>query len=232
MPEQGTGLWSKLFGWAERFGNIWSFVSGLGVISMGALAAWAAWAADLLAQYAPFSWVAAGILGGLAVATAMLAVSAFRLKWAQASATNKWKEATAGINPLEDTFRSQRINILDLVSPMKPEIKNKTFIDCELVGPINLAMSATRPGSGGFNGTAFSACDWVIVRNDALLLNAVMLLDCNFLRGTVFKATFYIPFGQAQMLSQKMPDLPWLNGPLEGPRSGTGPTTIPQSLKS
>lgn len=55
MPERGAGLWSRLFGWAERIGNFWSLVSGLGIVSFAGLTAWAARAVELFTPYAPLS---------------------------------------------------------------------------------------------------------------------------------------------------------------------------------
>lgn len=181
---------------------------------MGGVTAWAAWAADILSQYAPFSWIASGLGGALIVALIILMVAFGRLKWAQASATNKWRESVAAISPLEDTFRSQRIRFSDLISPIRPEIRNKTFIDCEMIGPANLAMLATRPGGGGFNGTGFVDCDWIVVKDKTRIYNGALLVDCNFLRGVVYKATFYIVAEHALMMAKELPDLQWLNPPI------------------
>ena len=223
MLSRGTGLWSRLFGWAERFGNIWSLISGLGVISMAGLTAWAAWAGDLFAQYAPFSWVAAGILGGLAVALTMLAAAFARLQWAQARATNKWQEAVSGVNPLKETFQGERIRIADLVSPIDSSIEGKTFIDCELIGPANMIVISTGKGKASISGSSFAATDWVLVDEGTNVHNAIALIDCTILRGTLYRVTLLVPRGAAQVFEKGFPAIPWLNGAISPATSKSQP---------
>lgn len=209
MAENGFG--ARIFGWLDRVGSLWSVVSTVGTISVGGLTAWAAAATNWLDKYAPFSWVAAGILGALFTVLIFVCASYARFKWVHASAVNKWKEAVSTINPLEDTFRNQRIKLSDLVSPGRPEIIGKTFIDCELVGPANLGITATSPGAGGFSGVTFFECDWIVIKERVPVRNAILLRDCTFVRGTIFYATFLLPPGTAQHVLQAMgPGIPWL----------------------
>lgn len=190
--EKRGGLFQAAFGWLDRFLSLWSFVSGLGILSVGGLTAWAAWAANIFSVYSPFSWIVAGIGGAAAATLIILTLTFTRLKWAQASAVNRWSETVASVNPLEDTFRNQRIRIMDLVSPISPRITGKTFIGCELLGPANLAIWASKPGGGQITGVSFADCDWVIVKQGARPNSAVLLEDCSVLGGTIYKATFYM----------------------------------------
>jgi len=124
--------------WLDRFVNWWSAAAGAGILTVGGLTAWAASAVNRLASYAPLSWVAAGILGALATALAFLLVQvAVRLRLrTRFDARNL--AGPSPINPLEKTFVNRRIYVNDFVLPSNTIISDKTFIDCEIVGPANL----------------------------------------------------------------------------------------------
>lgn len=216
--------WGGLLSWFDRLGSLYSGLSGFGVLTVGGLTAWAAWAAQIMSSYAPFSWVVAG-LGGASIVTLILAAFAWvRLKWAQAMATEKWKENVTAVNPLETTFRSQRIRLADLVSPITREIRGKAFIDCELLGPMNLGLFATRPGSGALNGVTFSQSDFVACGEGAMALNAIALVDCTVLGGTIHEVTLYIPETHAAELAQQIQGIRWLVPPMtRGPNAGSSP---------
>jgi hypothetical protein len=148
------------------------------------------------------------------MALILWALASVRLNWAQATATEKWKERVDTINPLEDTFRGQRIRLADLVSPVTGEIGDKTFVDCELLGPINLAVMASQPGSGSMQHVSFYSCDWVVTREGAKLFNAVALRDCNLLRGKVHKVTFFMPSAAALKMVEAAQGPPqWVTQP-------------------
>lgn len=215
MAGRDTGFSSRFLAWAERVGSLWGLLTSIGgVVSTAALTAWAAWATELLAPYAPFSWIASGILGGLVVTGILLSFAVIRFKWAMAAATTRWQEAIPALNPLESTFRDKRIRVSDLVPPWNLEINGKTFIDCDLVGPVNLVLNGTH-----LTNVKFVSCDFVLVRPDALARNGVAFVDCSVLRGTIYKATFYAPPALARLLDQTMPGLHWLTAP---PPSGSG----------
>src|SRR5262245_57317128 len=81
-----------------------------------ALPAWAVWAADLFAQYAPVSWVIAGFLG-------IVVITLARMGWALASRMlvrsrydrRSIERVGEPYNPLDLTFERRRIYLEDFV---------------------------------------------------------------------------------------------------------------------
>jgi hypothetical protein len=216
----GRGRFSSAFGWIERFVNLWSGLSGLGIVSVGGLTAWAAAAANVLSAYAPLSWVVAGIGGALAAALVAALLAFARVKWAQATSVNKWKETVSSVNPLEDTFRNQRIRLADLASPIDRTIRDKTFVDCELIGPANIVALSTRQHGLTMANVAFSNCDFVeIKRQNVFIYNAIKLQDCTLLRGTVHQVTVFAFPITANAIRASIPKLQWLTDEVSTPQT-------------
>src|SRR5206468_2772240 len=97
--------------------SLWTLIQGSGLVASFALPAWAVAAAEILSQYAPFSWVAAGFLGVIIWATVRLvwqATNRMRIR-------NQWDARSLDrgslINPLDLTFERKRIILDDFVLP-------------------------------------------------------------------------------------------------------------------
>jgi hypothetical protein len=135
------GMFKKIQTIINNLGShatLWQFAAGA-VVSSG-IAGWASHATESLKLYQPLSWVAAALLGGLIWMLAYAAWSRARLWVINGTINQNFYKSDDRINPMEITFREKRINIADLASPIEPFVKGKTFIDCELIGPANIAL--------------------------------------------------------------------------------------------
>lgn len=132
-----------------------------------------------------------------AVATAVIIyalVSRGRLWSARTSvekATERYIEARVGkssVNPLDITFTQERIDIRDIIRPLSQEVRNKTFVRCQIVGPINVVLI----GSTNIANPRGTACEAAYCDNDVFISNAVKLIDCDFRDCEFFNVTFMV----------------------------------------
>ncbi|MCG6204580.1 hypothetical protein LPW26_08035 [Rhodopseudomonas sp. HC1] len=201
-------IFSKLISWIWK--DLGKLALLLGWALSFALPAWATWAITAFQEWAPLSWIAAGFVGVTITAIFYAVFARARLWLVNASIQERFYQETERINPLEQTFRNVRINVADLVSPIEPIVRGKTFIDCEILGPANAALSATKPGAGSMNGVNFIGCDACKVKDDAFTANGIMFEDCTFLRGKIFRITFFIPEIGYEHVKRSMPGMNWL----------------------
>ena len=178
-----TWLWDKAI---EHWLTI-LISSGVGGLAMGYLASISSW----LDKYGPIAWGAIG----LATWFFILFISAFtywlyalaRMRSQQATFAAMQSKTTDYINPLEDTFHKRRIKIQDLIDPYSHDIKNKTFTDCELVGPANLVFNK----NCHFSGVNFAVCNLVLVNKNFIPYSVTMVNDLHMTRGKVIGATLF-----------------------------------------
>lgn len=104
-------------------------------IGSGAMSAWAAYATATLAAYSPLSWIAAGLLGALVFVWVLAGGAWLRANLYRASMMQRTLKRADIINPLDDNFNKVRIRTSELLPPGQKIIRNKTFRDCEIVGP-------------------------------------------------------------------------------------------------
>ena len=179
----------------ERFGGLldtvesrWSLVlHGVTLMAAVGATAWGAWGASLFSAYAPFSWVLAGIFGGLLWAVIRLIWNwGYKIK-VLAQYDAKFIEHGGQFNPLDLTFEKQRIYLNDFALPSNPFIQGKTFIGCEIIGPAivyfkasNLANPIRPPKLDAvwLNPTA-------VMQNHFTFDNCIFR-DCSFQRITLF----------------------------------------------
>ena len=92
------------------------------------------------------------------------------------------------INPLDVTFTNERIDLRDLIRPLTNEIKGKTFVRCQIVGPINLVLW----GNTNMANPDGIACEAVYADNAAPIANAVFMTNCDFRDCEFFNVTFLV----------------------------------------
>ncbi|MGC8534407.1 MAG: hypothetical protein ACP5QR_02630 [Rhizomicrobium sp.] len=198
----------------EKLESRWSLATlvwqTVGAVMSFGIPAWAAHATAWINKFGPIAWVACGFVGLLLFAVFLVLVAVFRERFIAASIRRRFYEKADGVNPLETTFRNQRIYLADIISPIEPTLKNKTFIGCEVIGPVNIGVIASKPGSGGFNGCNFHSCNAVRVRNDTPISTGIMLVDCTFIQCTLFRITLLIPASAYEDLKAKLPPITWL----------------------
>lgn len=165
-----------------------------------------------IASHGPYAIWMAALVGAAMFAAVFLALIWARYAWIRGSAMSHWREAVGDrFNPLDANFRSQRILLRDLVSPVNPVIQNKTFYDCELIGPGNVVVRVTQPGRGGFANLHFTDCDWVVARPNVHSRSFIILENCHFIGGSVNNVMFFmIPEEAATM---QMLGINWITDP-------------------
>ena len=206
------GIRATIERWFGRAGNaasIWPLVpAGIVGVVMGYLSSGVAW----INQFGAFGWFATGLLGFLIAAFALAGVGLAREKWALAQAARKWGREVDTVNPLAPSFDRKRIRLVDLAHPITSRIVGKQFTNCELLGKSDVVLTG-----GIVSGASFINCDFVVVRDDAILRNAIILDHCTVIGGELVSCTFYMKqehfddqfkVAGAMSLSYEKPDAP------------------------
>jgi hypothetical protein len=191
----------------SRIANYWDVISAvlswLWTIGGGVMSAWATYTAGLFAQYAPLSWVAAGLVGALLAAWAALSISYVRYLLTKMKAYQSWSQrAPGGINPVDREFHKQRIQLADIANQFSRLISDKRFIDCELTGPCNLIFI------GGVTATnaTFMDCDIVEVKSEQVTRgNKIAIINTEILGGKIYNATLFVPSANIHMFANMSP---------------------------
>lgn len=175
---QGTewklSLWNLLFSQSGLFAGI-SALSGF-------LAYWS----KVLADYSPFSYFLIAILTYfvLAIAARLFAAA----KWiSQSAALRDRLVNTYNINPLEDIFKGTRLKASELLPIVGHKVVGKTFINCDLVGPLNAAFRTCR-----FTNNKADMADAVLITAGVVPNNGVLFENCVFDRCNFYYWTFNI----------------------------------------
>jgi hypothetical protein len=164
-------------------------VSGTGVLTF--ITAWFARQAEWLNRYGNLGWWGATLIGFFVAAWAFVGIGWVRYIWAKASATLKWRDAVASLNPLDPEFTRQRIRISDLANPFTSRVSNKRFVDCELLGPANVVVHNADPVRG-IRGVTFVSCDIVAVRQNISIQNVVVFENIDMIGGAFYRCTIFV----------------------------------------
>jgi hypothetical protein len=109
--------------------------------AVGAIVSWSAWLIGVFGQDAPFSWIVASLLAAFVMALIIVLLAwAYRIR-IRTKYDAKFLGSSGPISPMAKTFEDQRIYLNDFCLPSHPFIDNKTFIDCEIIGPANIMLA-------------------------------------------------------------------------------------------
>ena len=201
------GSWIQRLGWLVRVVDLLSqywtailSIGGAGVV--GALA----YATEVFNAYAPFSWIAIGVLTFFLLSIALRALAQARLLFHYIRIKRRSTEVDA-VNPLEYTFQRRRINVTQLLPPVGNQINSRTFVDCDIVGPSNiLVVDCVFQGVGG------SAVDAVLYTTDNFPKNCTVFRNCTFRDCRFFSLTFIVPISIiGQFAQHNFTGLNWLS---------------------
>lgn len=210
-PSVSLGWWAVERLWSI-FSN-WTILSGL--IGGSIMSYWSAvsrWADT----YGP------AVVGGIGIAAAlviMLCVSRIRLWNARRDlekANIRYVEARSSmssINPLADVFTSERIDLRDLTRPLTNSVSSKTFVRCQIVGPVNVVLQ----GNTNMANPNGIACEAVYANNGTRISNVIELIDCDFRNCEFFNVTFIVLPYQFDHFSNQI-SITWIT---ENPRDYT-----------
>lgn len=76
--------------------------------------------------------------------------------------------------------------------PVTRRISGKRFINCELVGPANLILLASRSDAFTISGAGFLDCDIVVLKDEVRVFNAIGFEDCTILGGAIMNCTICV----------------------------------------
>lgn len=165
-------------------------------IASFALPAWAVGATKIFEAYAPISWVLAGFCGSAFAATIYSIAAWGRGKWVRSRYDARMLAQGGAVDPLEKTFERKRIYLNEFCLPSHPLVENKSFIDCEIIGPGNIIFVS----NNSINQGKYPICDAVWLKEDAIpsgnyfLVSECVFRGCNFTR-----ITFFVPNHETEM---------------------------------
>lgn len=170
----------------------------LGTAGMTGLSAWAASASHSVAALGPIAWVGAGIVGGLTFLFAYWMWTKIRMQVVRLTLARGLADRTDTINTLDDVFTKRRILLDHFKKPFVEPVNNKTFVDCELVGPAVVYFG----GSTTMNGVGFISCDFVAVREDVLVQNVIPFMNTTVRGGRIYQTTILVPHSSVASFPQ------------------------------
>ena len=164
--ETGLSLLERAWGWPV----IGAFTAG-----------YSAYLTEPFQNLAPWSWVMAAIVGGIGVQGLLLLRSSMNERKEHANRIRNLQKPKGQINPMDDLFERKKIYISDLSPSYGHEVRGKTFLDCELVGPgVILFVDRITADTCGFVN-----CDFVRLKRGKLMVQNVLGFDhCVFRRCT------------------------------------------------
>lgn len=172
--------------------------------------AWAAAASAWLNAWGPIAWIVAGLMG-LAIVLPLFLLASFvmtivRHRWLMSSILRKFYEAAERVNPLQKVFSQHRIRIEDMFPPLTVRIFDKTFIECELIGPAVISIEGSAVfGGGGEAVDAVVGPTGQITRN-SLFFDRCVFRDCRF-----YKVTFIVAETSYQQFCAQNPSIPFVS---------------------
>ena len=140
-----------------------------------------------IAKLGPFGWWSAALIAFVLSAAAFALLGYSRVKFVEAKAKRDWLKPTSAIDPMDANFNNKRISIVDIMHPMTNKCANKTFTDCDIIGPGNIVLANCH-----LSGVSFNYCDIVIEKGNVQSPNFRFFADCTFLRGTIAGCTIFV----------------------------------------
>lgn len=163
---------------------------------------------DLFVEYSPLSWVVAGFMGLF-----LWVVSNLIWQWGKRIAISSRYDAKLikngdKINPLNQTFEDKRIFINDFVLPSNQIIQNKTFINCEIIGPSCLYFLSDNLA----NPIKFPKIDGIWLEPSKFFDNGVILSNCIF-RDCSFQRITILAGVENYEMWKDNPNINWISIP-------------------
>lgn len=182
--------------------------AGAGAGLMGYLAAITDW----LNAWGPVAWgtvaLATFIILFLAIAGGRRVLAGAKLRRAQAFHAGLLAERQA-VNPLDPRFTGVRIALVDLMSPFGEPITDRTFENCELIGPAAALFSGCH---FDYSGIVSSEMVKIGVDYFSTTPNKVVFRDCRFINCKFYNLCCLVPAAHADDFAKTVGGKsPWLN---------------------
>ncbi len=182
------GYWGAFVQMAVAVLTNWTVNVG---IFAGVVMTYASSLTNWLAEWGPVGWVAIGI--GTALITSLV-FSGTRFLLAKRSLSDataemvKTRANMSSVNPLAKTYEYEKIDIRELVTPLTNVVSGKTFVGCQIVGPVNFLLF----GTTNIMNPKGQACEAVYADNEVYISNVVEVLDCDFRDCEFYNITFIV----------------------------------------
>lgn len=175
--------------------RLWSIVTNwtlLGGLFGGAIMTYYSVATEWIAITGP------AVVAGIGIGTACiisLVVSRTRLWTAQRAveqANRRYinaRAALSAVNPIDIVYTNQRIDVRDITRPLTDSVRGKTFVGCQIVGPVNIRLS----GTTNLANPAGVRCESIYLDNNVEPTNVIWCIDCDFRNCELFNVTFLVP---------------------------------------
>lgn len=189
--EAWLSLIDRIWRWAPQAITIVS--AGWGSLKAGEATPW-------ISAYGPIA-IAACAFAGMAIAVLLYSFwTSARIRHERARFAQKLRESeTASVNPLDSHFVGKRIKLDQFLPPYTEPVSGKTFVDCDLVGPVMLSFVDHVQFIQG----RFSNCDLVALKKDGgLVYNALIFDHSTFRNCRFFNVTFLLPQGLAGQMPE------------------------------
>ena len=192
----GKAISSVIEKWSGRASNaytLWPLVPA-GVV--GGLMAYFSTGIAWIDQFGMFGWAATGLISFFTFSAAVFLLGSARERWVYAKIARDKALPPDAVNPVEREFTKRRIKFSDFVRPSTAYVENKLFTDCEILGPLILALDHAVT----FSGVGFINCNWVVVRSDRPIHGAVSLRNVEFRGGNLSDMTILISENELDVL--------------------------------
>jgi hypothetical protein len=158
-----------------------------GFLASALATGWAASVTNALRILAPFSWVMGALLGSLVFASAYALWAKAQLNVARYRMARAIESSDSAINPLEETFVKQKINLMDFRQIVPGEkVVSKTFSGCDLVGPATILLT----NNSTLQHNQLTGCDFVMISDTARVQSVMVFEGTTISRCRVFGVTF------------------------------------------
>ena len=130
-------------------------------------------------------------------------------------------DTAALMGPEDDqgTFQNETLIIPDLVRADDPIIRNKTFINCDIIGPAVIEFTRTHPTAYAMVGCLFHDTDAVLYRLGAESQTGIAFQDCRFVDCRFYKTLLLFPTDAYEGANIGIEGLNWITDPPPKPGS-------------
>lgn len=165
------------------------------VTASGLLGVGLAALSPFLKTYGPIAWLGAGLAAAVGFTAVFALYTRLRVYLIRARHLELFQIQAVTVNPLRSSFEKERVRLADFFYPGVDVYANKTFRECEIVGPGAMALI----GHGFLSGCGFIGCDIVAVRK-APVHTAAGFTNCQFDRCRFINVTMFIDANTAAEL--------------------------------
>lgn len=188
--------------------TFWQILVPASVVAV--VSGWLSSTIEVISQYGAFGWWTVGLAAFGFTTSALYLAALTREKWIYAGIARERAKAGDAINPLEKEFHRHRIRLSDMVRPSTNYIRDKSFTDCQLIGPMTVNLDGCDITQAGFIN-----CNWLVCKDDAKIFNAITMKNIVIRGGDMSDLTIVVPASQLDFL-RSLPAVPMnLTGDVE-----------------